>query len=103
MYVIFVFKDTATTEIYTYGHTPSLHDALPIMSDSLLGSKPPVSTTVACQRSKTAVPYRRSRVTPGTSRTSERRRPIRRLKSVDLPTFGRPTIDRKSTRLNSSH
>src|SRR3546814_9442317 len=24
------FKDTATTEIYTYGHTLSLHDALPI-------------------------------------------------------------------------
>src|SRR3546814_13943083 len=26
----FVFNDTATTEIYTYGHTLSLHDALPI-------------------------------------------------------------------------
>src|SRR3546814_14981508 len=25
-----VFNDTATTEIYTYGHTLSLHDALPI-------------------------------------------------------------------------
>src|SRR3546814_7602664 len=24
------FNDTATTEIYTYGHTSSLHDALPI-------------------------------------------------------------------------
>src|SRR3546814_7170622 len=32
MYVLgfFFFKDTATTEIYTYGHTLSLHDALPI-------------------------------------------------------------------------
>src|SRR3546814_9051091 len=29
MYVFF-FNDTATTEIYTYGHTLSLHDALPI-------------------------------------------------------------------------
>src|SRR3546814_14969051 len=28
------FNDTATTEIYTYGHTLSLHDALPI---SILG------------------------------------------------------------------
>src|SRR3546814_16868613 len=29
--VVFVFfNDTATTEIYTYGHTLSLHDALPI-------------------------------------------------------------------------
>src|SRR3546814_13600543 len=28
--VVFFFNDTATTEIYTYGHTRSLHDALPI-------------------------------------------------------------------------
>ena len=34
----------------------------------------------------------RSRVIPGSSVTMERRRPIKRLKSVDLPTFGRPTI-----------
>src|SRR3546814_16456300 len=27
---LFFFKDTATTEIYTYCHTLSLHDALPI-------------------------------------------------------------------------
>ena len=26
----FFFNDTATTEIYTYVHTLSLHDALPI-------------------------------------------------------------------------
>src|SRR3546814_2878156 len=35
IYVIsmdFFFNDTATTEIYTYGHTLSLHDALPILS-----------------------------------------------------------------------
>src|SRR3546814_15068588 len=37
----FFFKDTATTEIYTYWHTLSLHDALPISADSpplLLGA-----------------------------------------------------------------
>src|SRR3546814_15510479 len=28
---IFFFNDTSTTEIYTYGHTLSLHDALPIL------------------------------------------------------------------------
>src|SRR3546814_14429940 len=28
--MFFFFNDTATTEIYTYGHTLSLHDALPI-------------------------------------------------------------------------
>src|SRR3546814_12353997 len=30
MSVFFFFNDTAATEIYTYGHTLSLHDALPI-------------------------------------------------------------------------
>src|SRR3546814_18555483 len=30
--MVFFFKDTATTEIYTYGHALSLHDALPISS-----------------------------------------------------------------------
>src|SRR3546814_8015631 len=29
-YVSFFFNDSATTEIYTYSHTRSLHDALPI-------------------------------------------------------------------------
>src|SRR3546814_7362390 len=28
--MVFLCKDRATTEIYTYGHTLSLHDALPI-------------------------------------------------------------------------
>src|SRR3546814_715362 len=31
-FVDFCFTETATTEIYTYGHTLSLHDALPIYS-----------------------------------------------------------------------
>src|SRR3546814_15869655 len=30
---MFFFNDTATTEIYTYCHTLSLHDALPIFQD----------------------------------------------------------------------
>src|SRR5208282_2889885 len=34
----------------------------------------------------------RSRVMPGSSPTMERRLPVRRLKSVLLPTLGRPTI-----------
>src|SRR3546814_5363996 len=31
--MIFFFNDTATTEIYSYCHTLSLHDALPICFD----------------------------------------------------------------------
>src|ERR1039458_4477714 len=34
----------------------------------------------------------RSRVMPGSSPTMERREPVRRLKSVDLPTLGRPQM-----------
>src|SRR3546814_10303241 len=30
VFIFFLFNDTATTEIYTYCHTLSLHDALPI-------------------------------------------------------------------------
>src|SRR3546814_17474959 len=33
--LFFLCNDTATTEIYTYGHTLSLHDALPISVASL--------------------------------------------------------------------
>src|SRR6267143_693784 len=36
----------------------------------------------------------RSRVIPGSLVTMERRVPVKRLKSVDLPTLGRPTITR---------
>src|SRR3546814_5504458 len=32
---MFFLNDTATTEIYTYGHTRSLHDALPIYRKAL--------------------------------------------------------------------
>src|SRR3546814_16597617 len=35
--VFFFFNDTATTEIYTYGHTLSLHDALPIFLHAQFG------------------------------------------------------------------
>ena len=37
----------------------------------------------------------RSRVTPGVSSTMAARRPVSLLKSMDLPTFGRPTIATK--------
>src|SRR3546814_10121709 len=40
----FFFYDTATTEIYTYGHTLSLHDALPI-SKGTIGRMHALSTT----------------------------------------------------------
>src|SRR5207245_6605226 len=40
----------------------------------------------------------RSRVMPGSLVTMERRVPVRRLNSVDLPTLGRPTMTRDGRR-----
>src|SRR3546814_15680323 len=40
-YVVFFFHDSATTEIYTYGHTLSLHDALPISLRAVGGASRP--------------------------------------------------------------
>src|SRR3546814_16370696 len=34
IFICFFCNDTATTETYTYGHTLSLHDALPILQRS---------------------------------------------------------------------
>ena len=55
-------------------------------------SRPAVSIAVKARSPSRASPSRRSRVTPGRSSTSARRLPTRRLNSVDLPTFGRPTM-----------
>src|SRR3546814_6152445 len=52
--IIFFFKDTATTEIYTYGHTLSRRYALPI-------ARPPcwAGWSPASRRAATSVPGRR--------------------------------------------
>src|SRR3712207_6994668 len=73
MLVFFFFNDTATTEIYTL----SLHDALPIS---------PRRHVPAARRP------------PGHPRVG---RPDRRL--PEPPAADRHALDRKSTRLNSSH
>src|SRR5256885_7184806 len=76
--LFFFFNDTATTEIYTL----SLHDALPIYR-----MRP------APSEMRTAISRRR---------TLERAR--RRLATLEQAMSStNPTIDRKSTRLNSSH
>ena len=53
---------------------------------------PPVSTSSHGRAVARQGATRRSRVTPGWSWTMAMRRPARRLKRADLPTFGRPTI-----------
>src|SRR3712207_8256445 len=73
---IFFFNDTATTEIYTL----SLHDALPIFPRPTSPLPSPVPSPIAA----TPVPSGRTLTLDG--------RPVRQL-----------VVDRKSTRLNSSH
>src|SRR3546814_8383948 len=43
----FCFNDPATTEIYTYLHTLSLHDALPIFAGACAGLREDLRTSVA--------------------------------------------------------
>ncbi len=62
------------------------------MGSSSAGSYPPVSTTVYVLPKALVSAYLRSRVTPGSSCTMAMRARASRLKSVDLPTLGRPTI-----------
>src|SRR3712207_6866168 len=76
VYFIFFFNDTATTEIYTL----SLHDALPI--------------------SWLARPCTRS---PYVIRPISRRRTIAIGATVAITAAALTALDRKSTRLNSSH
>src|SRR5258708_4562057 len=53
---------------------------------------PPVSISSKRRPSCSAVPCIRSRVMPGSSPTMERRCPVIRLKRVDFPTLGLPTM-----------
>src|SRR3712207_8102724 len=79
-YVFFFFNDTATTEIYTL----SLHDALPI---SRGGRRPRHAVPARVDRSH----VRRSEPPPGPLGSPSRQASRAR------------GVDRKSTRLNSSH
>src|SRR3546814_14759918 len=66
----FFFNGTATTEIYTYLHTLSLHDALPILGeDGHTASWPPGDPVVDVKDADVAVVgpfngYRRMTLTP---------------------------------------
>src|SRR3546814_19298982 len=65
---LFVCNDTATTEIYTYGHTLSLHGALPISppwpppahgprrSSACTGRRGPASSRSGTTRKTSSVP-----------------------------------------------
>src|SRR3712207_7628892 len=81
---MFFFNDTATTEIYTL----SLHDALPILRASR------EAVRMSKRRLPTFVPL---------FEALWQARQLLPLASVRLKTSWPRAIDRKSTRLNSSH
>src|SRR3546814_9234790 len=74
MCLIFFFNDTATTEIYTYRHTHSLHDALPIW---------PAAWPDPAEDSATGSTAARSRRRGLRRRSAARRRSGRRRRSEE--------------------
>src|SRR3546814_14676145 len=52
MYLFFFFNDTATTEIYTYLHPLSLHEALPISANSRFASACRNSSSISLRDSR---------------------------------------------------
>src|SRR3712207_8037116 len=86
--MFFFFNDTATTEIYTL----SLHDALPI-----LGVSDPVSYTAVLLVAEQTVQFVSGLL------AAERRRRGTGGRRRALGCYRQAVLDRKSTRLNSSH
>src|SRR2546422_2193073 len=82
----FFFNDTATTEIYTL----SLHDALPISVEG--------SLRIAVRLGKFKIPIQDQRPLPAQLQVG-----LRINAAPQDPAVASAAIDRKSTRLNSSH
>src|SRR3546814_8368371 len=108
---MFFFSDPATTEIYTYGHTLSLHDALPIFRFGVVHALPSPHARRSrgdARRGRRVVDRRSVRrcARRGAAVRADRRpaRPCERT-GGGTPYGGAVAEepDRKSTRLNSSH
>src|SRR3546814_20028457 len=106
--MIFFFMITATTDIYTYLHTFSLHDALPIWSITTglaSGSRIPldapncasVSYSPLAKLSASSHPVQRSQTNAEDQHEALHLKLKRNMLSIEAH------ADRKSTRLNSSH
>src|SRR3546814_11587451 len=97
----FFFNDTATTEIYTYCHTLSLHDALPILRFAEIGGqRPPEARLDPPRRLLPIMP-----VIVAQTVLIGRGHPDRGQAFGERPVRAHLAVgeDRKSTRLNSSH
>src|SRR3546814_11765124 len=114
--VVLFFDDQASTEIYTYCHTLSLHDALPISGNTdaygQRGPAPGLHVGAGCRTGVAGI----AAVASGTWRheahagNPDRRHGLARAAGASAETAcvadhdqPRHRADRKSTRLNSSH
>src|SRR3546814_20510936 len=95
-----VVKDTETTKIYTYGHTLSLHDALPISGRSRTSTSVRASGSTSTRSTGGSTP---TWSTPSTDGERQRRGRGPRCRASGRPPAPDRAGDRKSTRLNSSH
>src|SRR3546814_19150614 len=87
LFAMFVFNDTAPTEIYTYVHTLALHDALPIYWHRRLMIGATIVVLEPALGRLLPIPLMGVWAEP----------------AVTLCQLAAVAIDRKSTRLNSSH
>src|SRR3546814_13556648 len=102
---IFCVNDTATTDIYPVRPTLSLHDALPIYLSMEMKGQPGEGKILADidevhQALHVGAVTLHSKIISRVPQTSEDGKQY--MKRVET-TPGRMLIDRKSTRLNSSH
>src|SRR3546814_9050282 len=113
----FFFNDTASTEFYTYCHTPSLHDALPISSRAgamgedramnqlapLPAPAPALALPALIAAADERAQLRFLEFFAVTIRNPHTRRAYARAAGDFLAWCEARGVDRKSTRLNSSH
>src|SRR3546814_17537037 len=98
-FVLFLFKCMATTYIYTYCHTLSLHKALPICAVELgpLEVRCDYHGDTVTLQEPDRQKWASLRPAQLGELTQEARGQLLGLKGIQ------PRLDRKSTRLNSSH
>src|SRR3546814_11756128 len=94
----FFFHDPATTEIYTYCHTLSLHDALPISRCA-----PSIIDSVTRQAAGDQHLVVRGEAQPVALPGRQAQHLLAAGGKESLGAGGLRRADRKSTRLNSSH
>src|SRR3546814_10921820 len=97
MYSFFYFDSPATTEIYTYVHTLSLHDALPIYGRRAVHHRLGGDAVAQESQRRHDLERRPGRIAGGRRSVLPLR--ARTTRCGEDP----PGLDRKSTRLNSSH